>query len=99
MSRPPKLTAAQLAEARPRREQGATLSEFARCYNVVGDIPSDPRDVPCNTVIGFIRPSQTAKPPLFFLDYQSSPSMSPMLADLPVYSEAILVDGDGLRSE
>jgi DNA invertase Pin-like site-specific DNA recombinase len=34
MGRPPKLTAAQKAEARHRRAQGATLSELARSYNV-----------------------------------------------------------------
>jgi DNA invertase Pin-like site-specific DNA recombinase len=34
MGRPSKLTAAQRAEARERREQGATLSELARSYHV-----------------------------------------------------------------
>jgi DNA invertase Pin-like site-specific DNA recombinase len=34
MGRPSKLTAAQRAEARERREQGATLSELARSYDV-----------------------------------------------------------------
>jgi hypothetical protein len=32
--RPPKLTAAQKAEARRRRAQGATLAELARSYGV-----------------------------------------------------------------
>jgi hypothetical protein len=35
MGRPPKLTAAQIAEARRRRAQGATLAELARSYDVV----------------------------------------------------------------
>ena len=34
MGRPPRLTAAQKAEARHRRAQGATLAELARRYNV-----------------------------------------------------------------
>ena len=34
MGRPPKLTAAQKAEARRRRAQGATLSELAHSYDV-----------------------------------------------------------------
>src|SRR5438874_11153338 len=34
MGRPPKLTAAQLTEARRRRAQGATLAELARSYGV-----------------------------------------------------------------
>jgi DNA invertase Pin-like site-specific DNA recombinase len=34
MGRPPKLSLAQQAEARARREQGATLAELARSYNV-----------------------------------------------------------------
>jgi len=34
MGRPPKLSAAQRAEACDRRDQGATLSELARSYNV-----------------------------------------------------------------
>jgi DNA invertase Pin-like site-specific DNA recombinase len=34
MGRPPKLTAAQKAEARRRRAQGATLAELARSYHV-----------------------------------------------------------------
>jgi DNA invertase Pin-like site-specific DNA recombinase len=34
MGRPPKLTAAQKAEARRRRAQGATLAELARSYGV-----------------------------------------------------------------
>jgi DNA invertase Pin-like site-specific DNA recombinase len=34
MGRPPKLTAAQQAEARRRRAEGATLAELARSYNV-----------------------------------------------------------------
>jgi DNA invertase Pin-like site-specific DNA recombinase len=34
MGRPPKLTAAQKAEARLRRAQGATLAELARSYDV-----------------------------------------------------------------
>src|SRR5205807_4742419 len=34
MGRPPKLTAAQQAEARRRRAQGATLAELARSYGV-----------------------------------------------------------------
>jgi len=34
MGRPPKLTAAQKAEARRRRAQGATLTELARSYHV-----------------------------------------------------------------
>lgn len=34
MGRPPKLTTVQRAEARERREQGATLSELARSYDV-----------------------------------------------------------------
>lgn len=34
MSRPPKLTPAQQAEARRRRAQGATLAELARSYGV-----------------------------------------------------------------
>jgi LysM repeat protein len=34
MGRPPKMSAVQQAEARARREQGATLSELARSYNV-----------------------------------------------------------------
>jgi DNA invertase Pin-like site-specific DNA recombinase len=34
MGRPSKLTTAQITEARQRREQGATLSELARSYDV-----------------------------------------------------------------
>jgi len=34
MSRPPKLTAAQKAEARRRRAEGATLAELAPSYDV-----------------------------------------------------------------
>ena len=34
MGRPPKLTAAQQAEARRRRAEGATLAELARSYHV-----------------------------------------------------------------
>jgi DNA invertase Pin-like site-specific DNA recombinase len=34
MGRPPKLTAAQQAEARRRRTEGATLAELARSYGV-----------------------------------------------------------------
>ena len=34
MGRPPKLTAAQKAGARPRRAQSATLAELARSYGV-----------------------------------------------------------------
>jgi DNA invertase Pin-like site-specific DNA recombinase len=34
MGRPPKLTAAQKAEARRRRAAGATLTELARSYDV-----------------------------------------------------------------
>jgi DNA invertase Pin-like site-specific DNA recombinase len=34
MGRPPKLTAAQQAEARRRRAEGATLAELARSYGV-----------------------------------------------------------------
>jgi transposase-like protein len=34
MGRPPKLTAAQKAEARRRRAEGATLSELARSHGV-----------------------------------------------------------------
>jgi DNA invertase Pin-like site-specific DNA recombinase len=34
MGRPWKMTPAQRAEARKRREQGATLSELARSYDV-----------------------------------------------------------------
>ena len=34
MGRPPKLTAAQKAEAHRRRAQGATLAELARSYDV-----------------------------------------------------------------
>jgi len=34
MGRPPKLTAAQQAEARRRRAEGATLAELARSYDL-----------------------------------------------------------------
>jgi DNA invertase Pin-like site-specific DNA recombinase len=34
MGRPPRLTAAQKAEARRRRAEGATLNELARSYDV-----------------------------------------------------------------
>jgi DNA invertase Pin-like site-specific DNA recombinase len=34
MGRPPKLTPAQMAEARRRRAQGATLAKLARSYDV-----------------------------------------------------------------
>lgn len=34
MGRPPRMTAAQKAEARQRRAEGATLAELARSYNV-----------------------------------------------------------------
>jgi DNA invertase Pin-like site-specific DNA recombinase len=34
MDRPPKLTAQQQAEARRRRAEGATLTEFAKSYHV-----------------------------------------------------------------